>query len=320
MATGERILLKDLVEPGKPFQEATDSLKAYDEWVKKLTEDMKKMNATMGGQAIKKHTQAQKESIPVMEELQKLKKQELKLRAQTSDAANENREEIQQNILALKEHQKAQRLNNLERISATGSYAQVSAQMSKLSNQIRQLGTVEEADKKKRRELIKQYKEQNNELKRLDKEMGNHQRNVGNYGSAIKGLLPMMGVGLGLAGAFKMLQGVIKSTQDSGDAFNRFLGGANEGMVFLRQRLASLDFTNLISGFRDAWKAGKEYADMLDLIGDLERSLQIERGGIDVEIAQQRVIARNRRLDLSEREAAVDKIVELEKKKLEATK
>ncbi len=174
-----------------------------------------------------------------------------------------------------------------------------------------------------RKELTPQIQKIDKQLKDLDKTIGQHQRNVGNYGSAIAGvgknMLAAAGVTLGLSTAVKGFKAILDSTQATGDAFRAFLGGVGEGARYFAQRIATMDFTNLISGFRDAFREGKKYAEQLDLIGDLQRALGLQVIDIETEIARQRIIARDRRQDIKTREAAVEEIIKLEKKKLDET-
>jgi len=168
-----------------------------------------------------------------------------------------------------------------------------------------------------------QWKELNSEMKSIvarQKELGTGA--VKTHGSmmtlmgGVKSLLPTLGLGAGLAGAFNFLKGVINSTDTLADKFEATMGGLKEAFTFLKQTLATLDFSNLITGFRDAYKAGKQYAEALDLIGDLQRSIGIQKIDIEMEISKQRAIAKNRSLDIKDREAALNKIIELEKKKM----
>jgi hypothetical protein len=134
-----------------------------------------------------------------------------------------------------------------------------------------------------------------------------------------KEFLPVIGLGGGIAGAFSFLKGVIASTDTTADKFEATMSGLKEAFKVFKQSLATLDFTNLISGLRDAYKEGKNYADQLDLIADLQRALNIQKIDYEIEISRQRAVARNRSLDLKDREAAVAEIIRLEKLKLTET-
>lgn len=116
------------------------------------------------------------------------------------------------------------------------------------------------------------------------------------------------------------IKNIISSVQSVGDAFAANMGGASEATNYLFRSIANLDFSNLLTGLDEAFKAGKKYTEMLDLIGDMQRALGVEKATIESQIAEQEIIAKNRSLDLKQREAAIDKIVELEQEKLKKTK
>lgn len=171
-----------------------------------------------------------------------------------------------------------------------------------------------------RKDLAPQIEKIDKQLKNLDKTIGQHQRNVGNYGSALKGvatnILAATGLTAGLAGGIKLMGSVIQSTNLGADKFNFFLGGMKEGMGFLARSLSNLDFTNLIKGFRDAYTEGKRYAEELGNIDDLQGALGLQKQDIETDIIRQRIIAKNRSLDLQTRQAALDEIIRLEELKL----
>ena len=174
-----------------------------------------------------------------------------------------------------------------------------------------------------RKDLTPQIQKIDKQLKDLDKSIGQHQRNVGNYGSALAGmgkqLLSAAGLMGGAALAVKGFKAVMESTQAISDKFAIFLGGVNEAGMQLARSIANMDFTNLIEGMRSAFLEGKRYAETLDLIGDLQRSLGIQLIDVDIEIARQRAAARDRRLDIKEREAAIEEIIRLEQSKVDKT-
>jgi len=174
------------------------------------------------------------------------------------------------------------------------------------------------------KKLTTQIGKNQTQLKKYDAEIGNHQRNVGNYGSALKGVgtkllgfASAIGIGIGAMEAFKS---IISSTDAIGDVFARNIEGLKQSFGFLARAIANTDFTNLIQGMKDAFEEGKRYADVLDEIEDRQRSLGIITKTIEGQIIDQRVIAKNRQLDLKDREAAIKEIIRLEKLKLDETK
>lgn len=69
---------------------------------------------------------------------------------------------------------------------AEGSYKALEKSMKENIKTAKEMAVVTEEDKRKFSELTKTISEQNEQLKRYDAEMGNHQRNVGNYGGDFK--------------------------------------------------------------------------------------------------------------------------------------
>lgn len=183
--------------------------------------------------------------------------------------------------------------------------------------------------------LLATIQAQDAKIKQLDSTLGNHQRNVGNYKEALQGVGTSFGKIFSAAGLAQMavqgitkvfgfmkdnIRNIISSVQSVGDAFAANMGGASEATNYLFMSIANLDFSNLITGLDEAFKAGKKYTEMLDLIGDMQRALGVEKKTIEGQIIEQEIIAKNRALDLKDREAAIDKIVELEQEKLKKTK
>ena len=83
----------------------------------------------------------------------------------------------------------------------------------------------EEANSAKGKELLQKIGETQKALKASDASMGNYQRNVGNYASALEGLTPRMG---GLAGT---LYDIAKAAKESRDDLNKMGGDNGLGVV-----------------------------------------------------------------------------------------
>lgn len=96
---------------------------------------------------------------------------------------------------ASKEYQKALReqrqLEEAEETIArnqTNTYREKQKLLTALGRVIKNLNENDAEQSKRQKELIQQYNALNNELKKLDAELGNHQRNVGNYTQASQDL------------------------------------------------------------------------------------------------------------------------------------
>lgn len=210
-----------------------------------------------------------------------------------------------------------------EAAAGQGTMARLRAETARLRAENENLNLSTEAGRKQMEANNRQIQANTKQIRDYDRSISGSSTLVGEYARGFKALgtqfLSAAGLAAGVAGAIKGIGEIIRSTQATADAFDKFMGGISESAKFFAQRIATLDFSNLISGFRNAFAEGKRYAEVLDLVGDLQRSLGIQMIDIDTEIARQRAIARNRRLDVKEREAAVDEIIALEKKKLTET-
>ena len=76
----------------------------------------------------------------------------------------------------------------------------------------------------------------------------------------------------------KGVKAIFSSTQQSGDLLRRELQGIKTAGDTLARAIATWNFEKIGERLRNARQAGKDYADEMDHIGDLERELQIEQG------------------------------------------
>jgi len=98
----------------------------------------------------------------------------------------ETKKEFQDSEKAVISNAKANRVNE-------GSIAQMRLEVSKAQKQYVNLSKAERDNEKIGGALQKQIKEQNDELKELEKNVGINGRSVGDYGKAVEGVLPLMG-------------------------------------------------------------------------------------------------------------------------------
>lgn len=102
---------------------------------------------------------------------------------------------------------------------AADSYVALQRYLKDTAVQIKSM-TAAERDSAKGKELIKKYNETNNQLKAIDASMGNYQRNVGNYASALQGL----------GGSIGSVVGQFTAIGDSAKAFVENMGGGAESV------------------------------------------------------------------------------------------
>lgn len=89
---------------------------------------------------------------------------------------------------AIKESLDLEKANMTVQEGAQGTYYEKQQLLSALGKQIKSMNTDTDEEKQKQQELISQYSSLNQELKDFDASLGNHQRNVGDYGQATKSL------------------------------------------------------------------------------------------------------------------------------------
>jgi len=121
-----------------------------------------------------------------------------------------------------------------------GSYNQLSARLSLLKTRYKQLSQEERDSTKAGKDLVKQINETNDRLKELDKRVGVHSRNVGNYKESIKEAVGEMGNLPGAAGA------AAGGVQSLGQAFRVLI--ANPVVAVLAAIVAGL--SALFNAFR----------------------------------------------------------------------
>lgn len=102
---------------------------------------------------------------------------------------------------------------------AADSYVALERYLKDTAKQIKNM-TAAELDSARGRELIKKYNETNNQLKAIDASMGNYQRNVGNYASALEGL----------GGSIGSVVGQFTAIGNSAKAFVENMGGSAESV------------------------------------------------------------------------------------------
>lgn len=130
---------------------------------------------------------------------------------------------------------KAMKTSKQEATAAEGSYNALVKQMAALKKQWR-----ETTDEVARKELGKQIKSINEDLKKMDASIGDFRRNVGNYAGSIKDAFGMMG------GAAKGLVGPINSVKQG---FNALSAHPLVGVITM---LAALLINGIAKGFKSS--------------------------------------------------------------------
>jgi hypothetical protein len=190
--------------------------------------------------------------------------------------------------------------------------------------------------------LQAQYNKNNDTLKEFDAKLGNHQRNVGNYKSALSGLggqlggLPgpigqsataFMGFNTALkanpigavVGLVVQLIGALSKMQPVMDVLNKAFSVITDSIGFFVQKVGG--FLGLVEQTDDTLGSviakSQAIADAEVKIRDAKRAQIVDIAKINKEIAKQRLIVADTTKSEQERLAAAEKVSALEEKKLE---
>lgn len=194
----------------------------------------------------------------------------------------ESLSETGQEIAALKlAQQQLNRVNKLsakEAIAAAGSYDEVSAKLSILKIRFKQMSEEEREATKEGKALTKEINELNDKLKKVDKTVGVHTRNVGNYKAAIleakgasssfNGVLnlirknPVLGVFSAILGVVGLLGSAFLKTEKGVNIMNK--AAAFSSALFSELIDLSLKVADKISAaFSDPVGALKDFGKLL---------------------------------------------------------
>jgi hypothetical protein len=254
-------------------------------------------------QAVQQLDTEQKKNKQTLTEIEQLQK---KLAKAMSEEALES-ERLRQEI---GEQNKANRdLIASEKI-AKGSLTDLRKQLSEMKK------LYADASPNKRGGMIEGIQKLDKEVSKLEKTMGVHQRNVGNYAGALKNLgtkfMALTGVTAGFAGAMKLGKEVIESTDALGDKFSFTLAGWKSGFDAIKRSIATNDFKDFGNKVKDAINEGKRYAEGLDTIDEKTRALKIAESEAGNELLKQMEISRSSKYTKDQQIAAGKKIIEIE--------
>ena len=165
-------------------------------------------------------------------------------------------------------------------------------------------------------------------LKASDGNIGNFQRNVGDYrgaigdfidqfpklGGAITKFASPAGAIVVATGAFNVLKTSMKATQTTGDAIAKEVAGWHSVWDRFLRMVATADFSNFISQLDGAYKAAKELAAVRDEMFEMENSIRLMKAEQSIEEQALLRILRDQTKSEKERIAAGQKYEELVKK------
>ena len=191
-----------------------------------------------------------------------------------------------------------------------------------LANEKKTLREIELGQGKLSDAYIKQRKvvaDLNAEVTALEREYGDHQRNVGNYESALNGLFGRLRLGwvafvaLIGKGIMTIAEDFKNGTQAISDRWNfEVAGWKNAYQQFIISMTRSDGWRELIANMRTAYTEGKRLAAMLDELFERENSLKIEAADIAAEIEREKIATRDVTRSNEDRIKSAERVIELE--------
>jgi len=292
----------------------------YIESLKKAIGDSKEWRAFADAtakvtDAQKELTKQQKDALDIAKKEEQLKQQQIR----TSEAARKALE-AQTNAA---EKQKKQ---SNEMVSA---YKKESDRLRELTAKAKDAAIQYGVNSKEARKLRDEQQKLDRKIKDVDASLGIHNRNVGNYESALGGMKGMLGKVTGFLGGFglamggsqaimKSFTGIINNSQEAGDKWAVTVAGMTGAMDGFWQAVGTGKWGELLDYMERGAKAAREYAAAQDDLFEGTQSVKILTSEYDLQIAQQEKIRRDVTKTTEERRKAALEIVRLEELKLAA--
>lgn len=113
-------------------------------------------------------------------------------------------------------------------------------------------------------------------------------------------------------GAFKIFNGIIKSSDVLSDMFERTIQGAKSGVLAFNTALTSGNWSGFITNMKAAIKAGIEYAKIMDIIGEKRIALGFEEAKAQTRYVELMTIIRSGGKTETERRAAINELIDME--------
>ncbi len=292
----------------------------YIESLKKAIGDSKEWRAFADAtakvtDAQKALTQQQKDALDISKKEEQLKQQQIR----TSEAARKAQE-------AQTRATEKQKKQSNEMVSA---YKKESDRLRELTAKAKDAAIQYGVNSKEARKLRDEQQKLDRKIKDVDASLGIHNRNVGNYESALGGMKGMLGKVTGFMGGFglamggsqaimKSFTGIINNSQEAGDKWAVTVAGMTGAMDGFWQAVGTGKWGELLDYMERGAKAAREYAAAQDDLFEGTQSVKILTSEYDLQIAQQEKIRRDVTKTTNDRRKAALEIVRLEELKLAA--
>ena len=291
----------------------------YIESLKKAIGDSKEWRAFADAtakvtDAQKALTQQQKDALDIAKKEEQLKQQQIR----TSEAARKAQE-------AQTRATEKQKKQSNEMVSA---YKKESDRLRELTAKAKDAAIQYGINSKEARKLRDEQQKLDRKIKDVDASLGIHNRNVGNYESALSGAKGMISKVTGFLGGFglalgagatvmKSFQMLVNSSQTAGDKWAISVGGMKGAIEGFFQALGTGNFDGIADAMERGARAGREYAAAIDDLFEGAQGVKILTAEYDLQISQQEQIRRDVTKTNDERRKAALEIVRLERLKLD---
>jgi hypothetical protein len=291
----------------------------YIESLKKAIGDSKEWRAFADAtakvtDAQKALTQQQKDALDVAKKEEQLKQQQIK----TSEAARK----------ALEAQSKSAEKANKQKQDSLSLYKQETDRLRELTKQAKEAAIQYGINSKEARKLRDEQQKLDRKIKDIDASLGIHNRNVGNYESALSGVKGMISKVTGFLGGFglalgagatvmKSFQMLVNSSQTAGDKWAISVGGMKGAIEGFFQALGTGNFDGIADAMERGARAGREYAAAIDDLFEGAQGVKILTAEYDLQISKQEQIRRDVTKTNDERRKAALEIVRLERLKLD---
>ena len=285
----------------------------YIESLKKAIGDSKEWRAFADAtakvtDAQKALTQQQKDALDIAKKEEQLKQQQIR----TSEAARK----------ALEAQTRATEKQKKQSNEMVSAYKKETDRLRELTAKAKDAAIQYGINSKEARKLRDEQQKLDRKIKEIDGSLGIHNRNVGNYGSAlgkVTGFLGGFGLAMGSSQAImKSFTGIINNSQTAGDRWAVTVAGMTGAMEGLWQAVGTGKWGELLDYMERGAKAAREYAAAQDDLFEGGQGAKILTAEYDLQIAQQEKIRRDVTKTNDERRAAALEIVRLEELKLKA--
>lgn len=212
-------------------------------------------------------------------ELERLKQEEQQLinqQAQLGVSTAELTNRFQQNRLAQQELRIATQANRTAQTAANGSYREAQQRLTALGREIRETAGGFNNLGGAQRARIAEYRQLNERLSAFDRTLGNHQRNVGNYSSALGGLRNVAAGYLSAFAAIGAIGSIIRTNAEVSDSIadiQRTAGLTTKEVNELVSSLKEIDTRTSLKGLLDIAIIGGQLGIARDQLGGFTKAV-----------------------------------------------